>query len=75
MVEASIRAEGASSNALGGCRFVQDAESEGARAKLFRALSTHLLCRSCIEVRKIYPPGEHGQAPRLARAKRWLRNT
>jgi hypothetical protein len=46
MGEASIRAEGASSNALGGCGFVEAAESDDTRAKLFRAFSTHLACRA-----------------------------
>ena len=49
MVEASIRAEGASSNALGGCGFVQAAESDGTHAKLFRAFSTPLARRAATE--------------------------
>ena len=45
-MEVSIRAEGASSNALGGCGFVQAAESDDTRAKLFRAFSTPLARRA-----------------------------
>ena len=45
--EASIGAEGASSNALGGYGFVQAAESsDDTRAKLFRAFSTTLAHRA-----------------------------
>jgi hypothetical protein len=68
MVEASIGAEGASSNALA-------AESDDTRAKLFRAFSTPLRAGGFIEGRNSTPRGEHGQAPRLARAKTGLRNT
>jgi hypothetical protein len=44
MVEVSIRARDASSNALEGCWFVQDAD--GTRAKSFRAFSTPLARRA-----------------------------
>jgi hypothetical protein len=70
MVEVSIGAEGASSNALGGCGFVQAAESDDTHAKLFRAFSTHLARRAATaRSGENLPPPHHGQAPRLARAK------
>jgi hypothetical protein len=40
------RADGASSNALGGCGFVQAAESDDTHAELFRAFSTPLARRA-----------------------------
>ena len=75
MVEASIRARGASSNALGGYGFVQDVESDGTRAKSFRAFSTNLVqralnCRVIIGVRNRNlqsSSGEH-KAPKFLKS-------
>jgi hypothetical protein len=71
MVEASIGAEGASSNALGCCEFVQAAESDDTRAKLFRAFSTHLPHRAggFIEGRNSTPGGSMDRRP-VSRARR-----
>ena len=69
------RADGASSNALGGCGFVQAAESDDTHAELFHTFSTPLARRAATaRMAQIYPSPYHGQAPRLARAKGWLRN-
>jgi hypothetical protein len=69
MVEASIGAEGASSNALGGCGFVQDAESDRTRAKLFRPRSARLsrVGQARHGGGKLDPPGTMDRPPSHAR--------
>jgi hypothetical protein len=71
MGEASIRAEGASSNALGGRGFVKAAESDDTRAKLFRAFSTHLAGRAATAPNgaKSTPVGSMDRPP-VSRARR-----
>ena len=62
--EASIRARGASSNALGGCGLVQDTESDGTRAKSF-ARSAHRCRIGPAIIATPHPPWPRG--PGLAR--------
>jgi len=79
MVEISIRARGASSNALGGCGSLKMPKVMGTRAKSFRAFSMPLPRRESDQRTKaqFYPPGCMDRPPSRAReegAEKYLRH-